>query len=142
VTSLYTFSEKAEKFNLNSPLALTALDSAVAQGWDLLEVCGHCGELELCVVLSLSSLQDYNYFVDVEGLYVLVEESTVVDSKITLLFKYANYIVKEGRKVRFYIKKPYTLGVYYAVCGDGEISWSSYSYPSDESLAYLSEEND
>jgi len=142
VTSFYIFSEKAGKFNLNSPLVLTALDSAVAQGWDFLEMCGYCRELELCVMFSLNLIQDYRYFIDVEGLYVLVEESAAVDSKITLFFKYANYIVKEGRKVRFYIKKPYMLGVYYAVCRGGEISWNSYSYPSDESLAYLSEEND
>jgi hypothetical protein len=142
VTSSYTLSDKAEKFNLKSPLVLSALDSAVALGWDLLELCGNCRDVELCLVLSLSPVQSGSLLVDVEGLHVQLDENVVVDWKTTLLFKHANYIVKEGGKVHFYVDKSRSLGVYYAVCRDSSITWSTYNYPSSRVLAYLSDEDD
>jgi hypothetical protein len=138
----YVFSTVAEKFCLKSPLAQTALDCAVALGWDLLKLHGHCGEFEVSLVLSLSPTNERDYYVDVEGLYIVVDESSIIDQKISALFKYANYIVKEGRRVYFYIKKPYILGAYYITCGEVGVSWSNYSYPSDSDLVYLSDEND
>jgi len=140
--SSYTLSENAEKFNLKTTFVFTALNDAIALGWDLIELCGNCEELELCLVLSITPIELRNYVIDIEGLYVHVSEDKIVDSKITLLFKHANYIVKEGRKVYFYVKKPYTLGVYYSVCRESGVSWSSYKYPSSTDLTYLSGGND
>jgi len=140
MSPFYIFSEKLEKLNLKSTIVVTALDSATGLGWDYLKLCGYCRDLEFCLILSISPMSTRNYFVNVEGLYVSVNEDTQIDQKIMLLFKHANYIVKEGRKVLFYVKKERLLGVYYTLCSSGEVNWINYDYPSSEELEYVSEE--
>jgi len=140
MSPLYVFSEKLEKLNLKSLVVLTALDSAIGLGWDYLKLCGHCENLELCLILSVSPLSPQNYLVNIVGLYVSVDENTQIDQKITLLFKHANYIVKQGRKVLFYVKRERLIGVYYTLCSSGEANWTNYEYPSSEELEYVSEE--
>jgi hypothetical protein len=138
VKSSYTLSSRAEKFNLKTPLVLSALDAGVALGWDLLELCGECEDLELCLVLSLTPTHQGDILVDVVGVHIQLDENRLIDWKTTLLFKHANYIVKEGGLVSFYMDKSRSLGVYYAICSDSGVAWSTYRYPSSEVLAYVS----
>jgi hypothetical protein len=140
MSPFYIFSEKLEKLNLKSSVVFTALDNAIGLGWDYLRLCGYCENLELCLILSVSPLSPQNYLVDIVGLYVNVGENKQIDQKIASLFKHANYIVKQGCKVLFYVKRERLIGVYYILFSSGEVNWTNYDYPSSEELEYVSEE--
>lgn len=120
------------KLNLYEKTLELMLDSC-ALGLEYVKIVGKCGDFVVHVYLH-AVLQDLECTVRTIGIAIEVSKSHVVNELLLQLLKYSNTILEKDDVALLYIDPKYTLGVFYMVCKDDNLSWIGHSYYEAEEM--------